>query len=91
MLDDNCNSPPIWNQGNENHCLMNGKSASSVCQYILLLENELKNRGISMNRPKYVHDILKINSICETTNGSSEEKSILHSLSETAIKSIFNR
>ncbi|KAH9501738.1 CCDC85 [Dermatophagoides farinae] len=70
-----------------------------------LTENELKSRGVSMQRPKYVHDIIKLNSLrnCETnghessttaTNNNnpmmttSEEKSIIYSLSETAIKSI---
>ncbi|XP_046916225.2 uncharacterized protein LOC124496710 [Dermatophagoides farinae] len=82
-----------------------GLSSSVVCQYILQLENELKSRGVSMQRPRYVHDIIKLNSLrnCET-NGhessttatinnnpmmtTSEEKSIIYSLSETAIKSI---
>lgn len=83
----------------------NGLSSSVVCQYILQLENELKSRGISMQRPKHIHDIIKLNSLrnCESNNGrssspsslnnnnsftTSEEKSIIYSLSETAIKSI---
>ncbi|KPM02348.1 DUF2216 domain containing protein [Sarcoptes scabiei] len=41
------------------------KSSSIICQYIINLENELKNRGYTMNRPKYVQNLLKLNSLRE--------------------------
>lgn len=68
-----------------------GKSASAICQYILNLEKELRLRGVNLSRPSFVSETLRLNTVRETISGSNEEKSILETLSETAIKSILNR
>lgn len=71
---------------------LTGKSASSTCQYILHLENELRLRGANMNRPKHISEAIRLNSLRETmVSGTAEEKNLLDGLSETAIKSILNR
>ncbi len=66
-------------------------STASFCQYVTYLENELRSRGLDITRPKHVSDALRINAIRESIVDSGDEKSIIDSLSETAIKTLMNR
>lgn len=94
MLDENAST---HHQLNNNQSMekpqnqLNGKSCFSMCQYVLQLENELRIRGLSLTRPKYVTDAMKINSLRENSFGTTEEKAIIDSLGETAIKTVLNR
>ncbi|XP_054166509.1 coiled-coil domain-containing protein 85C-A-like [Oppia nitens] len=66
-------------------------STPAFCQYITYLENELRSRGADIVRPKHVSDAMRVNAIRESIVDSGDEKSIIDSLSETAIKTIMNR
>jgi len=91
LLDENANSPQVFPTSQEKPSNQVSGKAASVCQYILHLENELRMRGTNLSRPKHISEALKLNSIRETMAGSADEKCILETLSETAIKSILNR
>ncbi|KAJ6216846.1 hypothetical protein RDWZM_008003 [Blomia tropicalis] len=95
LLDENATSPQMLPSPGDKSMSSNqltGKSASSTCQYILHLENELRLRGANMNRPKHISEAIRLNSLRETmVSGTAEEKNLLDGLSETAIKSILNR
>lgn len=100
LLDENANSPQVFQTSltEKSSNQVTGKSTTSVCQYILHLENELRMRGTNLNRPKHISEALQLHSLTNGNsngNGSSissaEEKCILEMLSETAIKSVFNR
>jgi len=92
LLDENVNAPQMFvATGDKSGNQLAAKSTSSVCQYILHLENELRMRGTNPSRPKRISEALKLNSVRETLSGSTEEKCILDSLSDNAIKSILSR
>lgn len=91
MLDENSNCPPAVLTNPASPSVVSGKNCLAICQYLLHLETELRLRGLSVTRPKNVCDVLKIAMLRENSAGSNEERIIFDSLSEIAIKSIFNR
>lgn len=85
--------PPATTNGQQQRNV-SAKQSLAICQHLQHLESELRLRGLHVPRPKYVADVLKIHALREqppagaTTN---EERIIFDSISEMAIKSIFNR
>ncbi|XP_017465458.1 PREDICTED: coiled-coil domain-containing protein 85C-A-like [Rhagoletis zephyria] len=98
LLDENAATPQVFQSSADKSTNQVTGKATSVCQYILHLENELRMRGTNLNRPKHISEALQLHSLTNGANGggsssvsSAEEKCILEMLSETAIKTILNR
>lgn len=102
MLDENSNCPPAAmlvpqttnGQQQQQQRNVSAKQSLAICQHMQHLEAELRLRGVHVPRPKCVADVLKINSLREQSSASTttnEERILFDSISEMAIKSIFNR